>query len=350
MIHTNILIIGQGIAGSLLAWELWKRGADFLVMDDPHPATSSRVAAGLFVPLVFRTLKPVENIDNYFGSMEATYKEIEMALGEKIFHTLGSVRLIPQNEFHLWEKALNTEAGAFIKSINNPIHIKGIKREYAIAVIEPSGYLDVSEFINAITDWLKVNNRYLTGRVDYQSIKLKNGTVVINDLVQAEKVVFCEGAAGFQNPFFKHAGFSPNKGEIIEITAPRLSIDTIIRGEVFILPMGNDKFKVGATYSHDLSTDQPTQAGLRELTSKLEKMIDVPYQVLSHTAGIRPGIKDRKPLLGSHPEYPELCIFNGLGSRGVLYGPYYARLMAGYLTRETDLLPGEVGVGRYLGE
>ena len=112
--------------------------------------------------------------------------------------------------------------------------------------------------------------------------------------------------------------------------------------------MGNDKFKVGATYSHDLSTDQPTQAGLRELTSKLEKMIDVPYQVLSHTAGIRPGIKDRRPILGRHPHYPELCIFNGLGSRGVLYGPWYAGLMAGYLTGEVEVLPPTVDVKRYI--
>ena len=42
----NILIIGQGIAGSCLAWELKRRGSEFTVADRPVAETASRVAAG----------------------------------------------------------------------------------------------------------------------------------------------------------------------------------------------------------------------------------------------------------------------------------------------------------------
>jgi glycine oxidase len=350
MINTGTVIVGQGITGSLLAWELWKRGEDFLVMDHPDPSTSSRIAAGLFIPLVFRTMKPVENIRTYLGFMDSAYKEMEEILDKKFFHHHASARLVPEGEFHLWEKALNTEVEQYIKSLKKSVRIPGIKNWYAVAHIEPSGFLDVLEFVRSVANWLKENQRYFSYKVDYNKIKINDEEVIIHDQVKTKKVVFCEGAAGFQNPFFNHAGYSPNKGEIIEITAPGLSTEYIIRGrDVFILPVGKDTFKVGATYSHDLAHNQPTQEGLNQLTSRLEKIIDVPYQIISHTAGIRPGIRDRKPILGCHPGLSQLYTFTGLGSRGVMYAPYFSHLMADLLTGKISMPPGEVGVGRYMG-
>jgi glycine oxidase len=138
-----------------------------------------------------------------------------------------------------------------------------------------------------------------------------------------------------------------NKGELIEIAAPGLQEGFILKGEVFVLPLGDGRFRVGATYSHDTLDNEPTAAGLTELTTKLEKMIVVPYTVTSHRAGLRPTTYDRQPVIGPIPGNPQISVLNGFGSRGVLQAPWYAGKMAQWIMTTEKLWPKTKDTGRY---
>ena len=49
----DYIIVGGGLAGMLVAWELFERGKSFLIYVDDAPA-SSKVAAGTWNPVTFR--------------------------------------------------------------------------------------------------------------------------------------------------------------------------------------------------------------------------------------------------------------------------------------------------------
>jgi glycine oxidase len=53
-------------------------------------------------------------------------------------------------------------------------------------------------------------------------------------------------------------------------------------------------------------------------------------------AGVRPTVKDRKPLIGLHPKNPKIGIFNGLGARGVLMGPYLSKQFSSILNSNSN--------------
>ncbi len=332
MIRTQVLIVGQGLAGSLLVWELWQHGIDFRVMDPGEQHTSSKAAAGLFHPLVARKIRAAEGADEMLPAMKAAYTALENELEVKLLHEIPSAKLISIEEAPHWEMAMEGALKPYVQAIIPSGEIKGLKNGLAGVIAGHSGFLEVSGLIYGMARWLGEKNLLIPEKLDYESIRLEPGKVVIEGFAEAQTIVFCEGPAGMSNPWFEQAGLTINKGEVIEILAPKLDERFIIRGEVFLLPLGMGRFRVGATYSRNPVDNEPSPAGLAEITGKLEKIITVPYEVLDHWAGIRPVARNRQPIMGLHPRHKQLAIFNGLGSKGVMQAPFRAMQMRKLLT------------------
>lgn len=342
------MIVGQGLAGSLLAWELWHQGLDFRVVDPGEQHTSSKAAAGLFHPLVARKIRQADGVEHFLPAMKTVYTALEAELEIKLLYEIPSLKLIGPEEAPLWEMAKEGALKPFVRSNIPSGEIKGLRSGMTGVVTGHSGFLEVSGLIYGMARWLKEKNLLIPARLDNNSISLEPEKVVINNLVEAQTVVFCEGPAALANPWFGQAGLSVNKGEVIEILAPELDERYIIRGEVFLLPLGMGRFRVGATYSRNPVDNEPSPTGLKELTEKLENIIHVPYQVADHWAGIRPVARDRQPVMGLHPNHPQLAVFNGLGSKGVMQAPLRAAQMRKLLTEIGFELPNEVSVRRFL--
>ena len=113
------------------------------------------------------------------------------------------------------------------------------------------------------------------------------------------------------------------------------------------MPTGNDRYKVGATYTWDELNWETTDPAREELLAKLGSIISAKSEVLSQKAGIRPTMHDRKPVIGILPDLPQIGIFNGLGSKGVLLGPYFARQFADYMLRKSEYIHPEADIKRY---
>jgi len=105
---------------------------------------------------------------------------------------------------------------------------------------------------------------------------------------------------------------------------------------VYILPLGDYLYTVGATYNRTDFTDSLTKEGQIFLKEKINDILDVEYEVVDSVAGVRPTVRDRKPLIGMHPEHLNIGLFNGLGARGVLMGPYLSKQFSIMLTESTD--------------
>jgi glycine/D-amino acid oxidase-like deaminating enzyme len=58
---------------------------------------------------------------------------------------------------------------------------------------------------------------------------------------------------------------------------------------------------------------------------KINSVITSPYKIISHDAGVRPSVIDRRPVVGNHPQYKNAFIFNGFGTKAVMLAPYFAK-------------------------
>ncbi len=199
--------------------------------------------------------------------------------------------------------------------------------------------------MNAYRDDLKQNGNLIEETFRHESI-ITWETHIDYKRFRVDKIVFCEGNGIKNNRFFKKLPLDGTKGELLTIHAPALKLNDVVKSAIFILPLGNDYYKVGATFNWSDKTNLPTEEGRKELEDKLKSVINCKYEVVDHEAGVRPTTGDRRPLLGSHKDNSRLAVLNGLGTRGVMIAPLMAKKLYQFL--ENDIpLDKEIDIKRF---
>ena len=181
---------------------------------------------------------------------------------------------------------------------------------------------------------------------DYDSLIIQENSVIYNN-IEAKRIVFAEGFGLKQNPFFNDLPLKGTKGELLTIHAPALNIDFVLKSGVFLIPLGDQNFIVGATYEWTDKTNNPTEQGKEELVRKLDKILSCDYEIIDHMAGMRPTVVDRRPLVGQHPEHKALYVLNGLGTRGVMIAPYAAKNLFEHIEQQ-KVLDREMSIERFV--
>ena len=113
------------------------------------------------------------------------------------------------------------------------------------------------------------------------------------------------------------------------------------------MPIGNHLFKVGATYEWNDLNDLSTEKAKQELITKINAVVSSPYKIISHEAGLRPSVVDRRPEIGPHPLYKHFYVFNGLGTKAVMIAPFFAKQFVDYLQNKA-LIDADVNSNRFL--
>ena len=346
--EVDFIIVGQGLAGTLLAYELFRQNRNFVIFNDPGQIKSSDVAAGLINPVVFRRMTKSWLVDDAFPQMKTTYRELEELLHEKLYFPGRMLKILSEGGIDFWkEKAFANQLEAYLElepnlNFRNP----GLSSSFSFGCVNKSGRLDIQKLILAFSGFLTQQNSIRNEKIDYQKLVFKPDSVTY-DNISASKIIFCEGSAASQNPFFINLKFKHSKGEVLELKIPELDLNEIVSGEVFMMPIGNHRYKVGATYIWDELNCETTESARIELLGKLQNISSTQSEVINQKAGIRPTMHDRKPVIGLLPDNTQIGIFNGLGSKGVLLGPYFAKQFASFLSGNSNYLHPEANVQRY---
>lgn len=344
----DYIIVGQGLAGTLLDFELLKRGQSFIVIDQPGITLASSVAAGIINPVVFRRMTKSWRVDEAFPVMETVYHELEELLNISIYKRCRILKILDQQSQSLWkEKVITHQLDDYLEaepdlSFYNP----PIKAPFGVGIVKKAGRLDIHKLILHFRSYLEKHQWIRQEPFHFESLHVKPQEVHYKDLT-ASKIIFCEGTSVSRNPYFSSLKFKHSKGEILEVSIPGLHINEIINGEVFLLPTGTHHYKVGATYRWDELDEHPTVEAKEELMEKLGTLVSSPVDITRQQAGVRPITHDRYPVIGFHPRHPAVGILNGLGSKGALLGPWLAKLIADHILENTSILPQETDINRY---
>ena len=344
----DYLIIGQGLAGSAIAWELLQRGKSIVVVDERTKNRASAYAAGLFNPIIGKSLTKAWEADLIFPFLSEFYSRAEEKLNKKFLHLTSIYRpFISEAEMQQWKKKSESEIlKKFLLAFHGPLPMNDvIKNPFGGIEITQSGYLDVATWMSAIRESLIEHEAYLEEMFQEDELNFDKDRVHYRDL-NAGKIVYCNGVAALRSKWFEWLPIKPLKGETIEVLIQATAGHIYNRGVYLVPTVETDKFKVGATYQHTPFTDGPSAEGLTELTSKLKALVKIPYRIIHQDWGIRPTTHDRRPMLGHHPGNKNVIIFNGLGTKGVSLAPYFACHLVDWLEGEGDLSP-EVNIYRF---
>lgn len=245
----NWIIVGQGLAGTLLAFELIKRGLSFIVIDQPGMTHASEVAAGIINPVVFRRMTKSWMVDEAFPVMETVYHELEEMLNISIYRRCRILKILDKESQSLWkEKTISNQLEEYLErkpdlSFHNPL----IYAPFGVGIVKKAGRLEIRKLILHFRSYLEKNQLIRTEPFHFESLVVKPQEVHYKDLT-AHKIIFCEGWSISHNPFFCGLKFKHAKGETLDLYIPDLSVDEIMNGEVFLMPTGNHYYKLGATY------------------------------------------------------------------------------------------------------
>lgn len=349
-INTEYLIIGQGLAGTLIAHFLIEAGRNVHLIDDNYPRAATKVAAGIINPVTGRRYVKSWRIDQLIPKARQTYLELEQKLGIRIFHSRPVLRALFNNrEVNDWQaRAFDPAYQAYIVpqgEVDIEHYAKYTQPAFDYGELREGAQVEIGTLAEHYREWF-VQQAYLTEEAfDFDQLEvLENGVTYKH--IQAQYVIFCEGAKSKNNPYFSYLPYEGNKGEALITSIPEANFKKILKHRIFVVPLADGRYWIGSTSNNFHQNDLPSEKGRQYLSEKLNDLLNTPYELQEHRAAIRPTIKDRRPLLGMHPNYPQIVIFNGLGTKGASLGPYWAQHLADVLLRGHPLDP-EVNINRF---
>ncbi|MDT7832477.1 FAD-binding oxidoreductase [Flavobacteriaceae bacterium S356] len=333
----DYIIVGLGLAGIAFAEQLSKNGKTFIVYEDDSQ-TSSLVAGGVYNPVILKRFTPVWNAEAQLQLALPFYKSLEEKLHVQIdrkFKTKKAFKSI-EDQNNWFAASDKPGLSQYMNAKISKGTIPGIVGSFGFGEVLETGRIDTHTLVTAYRKYLEEADQIRYQRFQYDKISNTDDGVEYGDAI-AYHIVFTEGYGIVHNPYFNYLPLNEAKGELITIHAPELKIDFLLKSTLFVLPLGDDHYKVGATFNWKDKTGVPSEEGKIELIEKLKNVITVPYTIIDQTAGIRPTVKDRRPMIGIHPKNARIAVLNGLGTRGVMIAPTVAANLYAHIEHKQPL-------------
>jgi len=343
----DYIIVGFGIAGFSFKQQLDENKQNYVIFDN-NSQQSTRIAGGMFNPVILKRFTPAWQAAEMLPYALLQFQKAELHFKQKYIHYIDIYRkLTGIAEQNNWVAASDKPVMQdFMQEITHK-KISGIDAPYGFGVLRGTGIVNVTKLLNDAIEELKSRQKIRQETFDYNQLEIYDEFVAYKD-IKARKIIFAEGFGLKNNPFFKDLPLMGTKGEMLMIES-EVEVPYIVKSNVFIAPNVAQKgqYYVGATYNWEDKTNIPTPEARQHLEEKLKKLWQAPYKIVLQKAGIRPTVKDRRPLVGKHPKYKNLGILNGMGTRGVILAPDMAKKLFQYM--EFDIpLSKEVDICRFM--
>lgn len=343
MKYVDYIVVGLGIAGISFCEQARKAKKDFVVFSDNQPGATAK-SGGILNPTILKFFTAVWKSSEFYPEAVSFYHELNAATpvskGIPIYRIFSNIR--EQNSWIIATDKKRTKKYLSVELIknNNPNILAPLGFGEVTAAIQ----IDVPELLSHYSNGLHTHTRLLSESFDYDAVKIQSDSVIYKGY-QAKHLIFCDGIAALKNPFFPTEKLYGNMGEYVIVHAPELQLKAVLKGSFYIIPLGNDHYKVGATFNPHVLSVETTPKGEAEIIAGLKTMISCDFQIVNSTVGIRPTSYDRNPLIGSLSDQKPISFINGLGSRGFLMAPLLSKFLFRNLEYQ-EPIPKELDINR----
>ena len=337
-----------------------QKGCKIVVIDDANTegvyTSSSSIAAGVINPITGKRYVKSWRIDELLPEAREMYQSIEKLLKIPIWQERSLIRTLQnvEDENQWLLRSSYADYSAYCTEKCTPSFIPSgvleglkptIKEFHAFAEIKNAAQVNVPAVVKHFRQYLITQGCCFQDNFEYNDCILKENAVFYKEF-KAQKVIFCEGAKGIDNPYFKWLPYNLDKGELLIVKIPNFNLNHIFKHHISIVPLGDDLYWVGATNDWHFKDNQPTEVNKQLIIKELESILKLPFEIIDHQAAIRPTVKDRRPFIGIHPDFEAVAIFNGFGTKGASLIPYWAKQFSDILLRGGEV-DKEVDIERY---
>ena len=321
----DYIIVGQGISGTFLSWNLMKAGKTVVVIDEPSPFSASKVASGVINPVTGRRIVRTWEIETMMPYAVQAYIELGNELGLNLIRQCNILdfHATPQMKLAFDERLLNETN--YLKLPDNPNQWDNyFNSSFGIGEINPCWLIDMNAMLDGWRKKLIEQNTLINVHFNLSDASILEDQIVYQAYT-ANKIIFCDGTTGFNNPYFHLLPFAPNKGEALITSIPDLPITHIYKQGISLVPWKDGLFWIGSSYEWNFTDPNPTNAFKHKIEHLLKHWLKLPYTIIDHLASVRPANMERRPFIGFHPIHNNVGIMNGMGTKGCSLAPFFAR-------------------------
>ena len=340
MKNVDYIIVGDGYAALFFAHQLIKNNKSFYLFSEGKKS-ASMVSAGIINPAVLKRFTTFWLAQEQIDSLKKTLSEIEGYTHKNYLIEKPILRVFhDEKEKELWLK--KSSEISFLS--NDFIKINSIKNPFGCGKVNHSARLNVRDFFTDLMNYLEQNSHLIKEKFDYKLVKTENSTY---KNIQFKNIIFAEGMAVKENPYFSEIPVEANKGHHLEVKlSEKIEDDFTIKKKHFIFPLNENTYYYGGTYDREQTHHKIDNSAVEKLINALAEFYPNDFEVTQVKFGFRPTVKDRRPIVGAHSEFKNFYVFNGLGARGILNGNYFAINLYNHLENGEEIHP-EVDLKRF---
>jgi len=336
--QVDFLVIGQGICGTFLSRELQKANQSFIVIDESRPFTASKAASGIINPVTGRRIVKTWMIDELMPFAWNAYQSFGADLNISCISqkpiidcfTTPQMRLAFTERFEKDQQYLSLPA-------NENDWLPFLQYDFGYGIIQPVYLADIQLLLTGQRNNLINNNQLIEEFFDSTLLTIQRENITYKDII-AGKIIFCDGVAGYDNPFFPNLPYGLNKGEMLLVEIPGFPGTHIVKKGYSLVPWQKDVFWLGSTYLWEFADDLPTKGFYQFAENWLKQTIQLPFTIVEHRASVRPATLERKPFVGMHPAENKMGILNGMGTKGCSLAPFFAKQLVDHLLHGTPIV------------
>jgi glycine/D-amino acid oxidase-like deaminating enzyme len=345
--EVDYLIIGQGICGTMLSWFLYKEGKSFLVIDDGKENSSSKIAAGIINPVTGRRYAYTWIIDEVMPFAIDSYKEIGNCLNIELAFPKSIIDFFPSPQMRTAFIERLTENDTYLHSCPDQNHFnKYFNHDFGCGEIRPAYTVHLQVLLSSWRRKLTELNVMREEKFNASRLSTSKESVSYEDTL-AQRIIFCDGTDGVSNPWFQLLPYAPNKGEALIVECEELTNEHIFKKGLMLAPLpAENVFWLGSNYQWEFEDDLPSEQFYAHATSVLNNWLKKPYRVVAHKAAVRPATLERRPFVGFHPQFHNIGILNGMGTKGTSLAPFFAHQLVQHLVYDLPITP-EANVHRF---
>ena len=337
------LIVGQGLTGTWLSYFLLKQGITFKIVNDANTGSATSVASGVINPVTGRRIVQTWMIDTLLPFAIASYKAFQQDENIPIIKDAPIALIHPSLQMKESFDYRLTHDNIYLKENDHSSLAQYFNAPFGNGEIEQCYWIDLMQFLKIGRQ--KISAHFIEDYFDVAAMTITEHGVAWKN-ISAEKIIFCDGLNTMNNPYFKSLPFVPNKGEALIVKIKGLAPTNIYKTNITIVPWKDDLFWVGSSYEWSFSDALPSQGFKDKMIAALNAVLKLPYEVIDHLVGIRPANTERRPFVGLHPNYPQMGICNGMGTKGCSLAPYFAKQLLDHIENGTKIEP-EADIKRF---
>ncbi len=336
--QVDTIIVGQGLCGSFLSWQLINAGQSVMVIDANKFNSATKVASGVINPVTGRRIVKTWEIDVLMPYAVEAYQRFGVAIGTSLIQQCNVLdfHATPQNKLAFEERLLKEPD--YLTRTDDSVWERFFHINFGIGEINPCWLIQLDALLVGWRKKLMAQNALTETVFKFEDCTISPNGIEWNNL-KAKQLIFCDGTDGLSNPYFSLLPFASNKGEALIVSIPDLPRECIYKQGISIVPWKDGLFWIGSTYEWTYQDLNPTQAFRDKTIQQLNNWLKLPYDIVDHLASERPANVERRPFVGCHPIHPNIGILNGMGTKGCSLAPYFAHQLTDYLLEGKPIHP-----------